>query len=610
MTTLPFQELFLSNNVLDRLPKSLHRLQRLEILDVAHNQLTSVAEIKQMDNLRVLVLNGNQPLRTLSPALSSCASLHDLVVDTDTIEEPPARICELGTKAILNYLMGALSATHTTSMDAKPAALAEDALATRLFLDNEHLDRLVEQHLDASRKSIQAKTNELLASERVALERNQLAETAVRNEQDARRGLLLKEIRAQQDLQEGQINELNTQKNQNRSDLIRDIVEEEERWRAVVRQSIEVKSFVVDPWLLAQEADEQSRLLDQAKEEQQQLRRQEVLRAMQSLLATELQQVESYQRQKADSSSHVLTQETKQMHLLANVFEGYNRDRDQVVEQILFDESVQRSAVATLIARKDGRSWALVEQMRIIESHLGAISTFELAKRRDGSSEQLSDLAERRVALSQVLVELMAQQDARKRELVEMLTRMERERTDGQDFWLMKYQRLLDTQPANVNFDSRVDPELGYNFLVNGVVHCLPFLSRLWHVDSLALQEIGDEELKEAGIRSESDRRGILKSIAQFLEKRNGGGTATTTDDKEAGATVEAVAQGVEGAPDTDGRRVDQEEQLAECVICMDKRVSGWREVGADDSRMYYMQVAFPFSGPDHFPAVRTLGLL
>lgn len=176
--------------------------------------------------------------------------------------------------------------------------------------------------------------------------------------------------------------------------------------------------------------------------------------------------------------------------------------------------------------------------------------------------------------LSQVLMELLAQQDVRKRELIEMLTKMEDAREgERKDFWLLQYQRLLDSQPEDLDFDSTVDPELGLNFLTNGVVHCLPFLSRLWQDKSRTLQEITDDDLKEAGIRKESDRCGVLKSITQFLEHRveKGGQLAvkeTTNDGKDNDQKEFA------GESEKPTRDVDQEEQLAECVICMDKKVS------------------------------------
>lgn len=178
-------------------------------------------------------------------------------------------------------------------------------------------------------------------------------------------------------------------------------------------------------------------------------------------------------------------------------------------------------------------------------------------------------MAERRVVLSQVLMELMVQQDMRKKELIDILTKMENERDDRKDFWLLQYQRLLDSQPENVDFDSSIDPELGYNLLANGVVHCLPFLSRLWQDKSKTLAEIDDEDLREAGIRKESDRCGILKSIAQFLSYR----TEKTVVLPQTSAPEEEPAKATAAIIEDNSRQVDQEEELAECVICMDKKV-------------------------------------
>lgn len=353
---------------------------------MAYNRLNSVAEIKQLANLRVLMLNANVQLHTLPPSLATCESLHDLVVDPDNIEQPPACVCEQGTKAILNYLMGALPENDNSNV------VQELTAATTLFLENEKqnkFDRLVADHLEATKTRVQQKTQQLLSSERMALDRDYWLEADARNQQDTRRENLLKEIKVQQDLQETQINALHTQKNQNRDNLIRDIIEEEHRWKVLFEQTLEVKSFAVDPVLLEMEAEEQARLLDQLKVQQADLRKQEILMAMQGLLESELQHVESYQRQKATASSKVLTLETEKLSLLTDVLEDYQQNRNKMVEQIISDESVQKTVVATLITKKDARTWALHEQMRIIESHLAAISTFEMEKRKEGSDQQL-----------------------------------------------------------------------------------------------------------------------------------------------------------------------------------------------------------------------------
>lgn len=42
---------------------------------------------------------------------------------------------------------------------------------------------------------------------------------------------------------------------------------------------------------------------------------------------------------------------------------------------------------------------------------------------------------------------------------------------------------------------------LGYNFLVNGVVHCIPFLSKLWQSNKADIMDITDDHLIEGKLQ-------------------------------------------------------------------------------------------------------------
>ena len=57
-------------------------------------------------------------------------------------------------------------------------------------------------------------------------------------------------------------------------------------------------------------------------------------------------------------------------------------------------------------------------------------------------------MAGKRETLSQMLVELMKQKDQRQKELTSRLEEMEQTRNQEQDnYWLIQYQKLLDTKP-------------------------------------------------------------------------------------------------------------------------------------------------------------------
>lgn len=177
-------------------------------------------------------------------------------------------------------------------------------------------------------------------------------------------------------------------------------------------------------------------------------------------------------------------------------------------------------------------------------------------------------MSEQRVELTYVLLDLLEQQSKRKTELLDTLVCLESQReNEHQDFWLLQYQKLLDSQPGESSFRSTsIDPMLGYNFLVNGVVHCIPFLSRLWQSENFNFMEcITDSDLIEAGIKNASDREKILKSIRDFLKL-------------ESPQTKEAIPEQPPSAPQEQSTSIEADEQSgteieSECVICMEESV-------------------------------------
>lgn len=176
------------------------------------------------------------------------------------------------------------------------------------------------------------------------------------------------------------------------------------------------------------------------------------------------------------------------------------------------------------------------------------------------------DLSEQRVKLTYVLLDLLEQQSKRKTELLDTLVCLESQReNEHQDFWLLQYQKLLDSQPGEQSFRTNsIDPLLGYNFLVNGVVHCIPFLSRLWQSDKCDIDNITDADLIEAGIKNACDREKILQSIRDFLKLES------------PIQTTEAIPQQQPTVPD-DTTAASEEpsatEMESECVICMEESV-------------------------------------
>lgn len=231
--------------------------------------------------------------------------------------------------------------------------------------------------------------------------------------------------------------------------------------------------------------------------------------------------ITTYNEEKSKSSKIHLENETKNNLLLTDVFQEFDRNRSQLVEKINQDEEWQKSAVATLIAKNDARSWGLVEQIKIVESQIAAMTNYEIDKKKMNQEEIFNDVAIKRGNLTMVLLDLMEQQEKRKHQLLDTLSAMENQRTED-DFWLIQYQKLLDQREVMQNSQASIDPLLGYNFLLNGVVHVVPFLLKIWNKKDFNLDRVSDEDLKNAGIKKKNDREGVLKAIKDFLSANSG----------------------------------------------------------------------------------------
>lgn len=96
------------------------------------------------------------------------------------------------------------------------------------------------------------------------------------------------------------------------------------------------------------------------------------------------------------------------------------------------------------------------------------------------------------------------------------------------------------------------------------MVHCLPFLSKIWHSKGKDLSSVTDDDLRSAGISLTTDRSNILLSIQQFL-------------DNESSVVASAPIVRSESASGDDqlptNRKDETNEFLAECVICMENSV-------------------------------------
>lgn len=278
---------------------------------------------------------------------------------------------------------------------------------------------------------------------------------------------------------------------------------------------------------------------------------------MTSFLDQELEMIRQYQFDRDTVSQQILQQEASMSNALAEMLQHSDYNRNNMLEQIAQSEELQKSAVGALIAKNDARSWGLMEQIKILELELGKVTKQEIERKKLQMDEQLNELANRRIEIMFVLMDLMEQQQQRKSELMTTLEKMEANRGDGNDqYWLMQYQRVLDHMaPEQWLQVLTIDPRLGHLFLLYGVIHCLPFLYKVWRDIQANITTVTDDQLKDAGIKNDVDRYNILRAIEDFINE------------------MTATAPAVDDSTD-DEERNDQERGLgSECVICLDLAV-------------------------------------
>lgn len=137
-----------------------------------------------------------------------------------------------------------------------------------------------------------------------------------------------------------------------------------------------------------------------------------------------------------------------------------------------------------------------------------------------------------------------------------------------QDFWLLQYQKLIDAIPDKVVYNSvNIDPQLGHQLLINGMIHYIPLLAFVFQKCNGNFSEITDDDLVIAGIKNARDRVDILQSIQNYYYEQVKLSTAYVPVPEKPSSTSASEP------PKTDEEIVNANE----CVICMERSVRVFR---------------------------------
>ncbi|XP_026725956.1 E3 ubiquitin-protein ligase LRSAM1-like [Trichoplusia ni] len=546
-------ELYIQNNHIKTLPETIQYMQSLRIIDVSDNKLNNLTpSISKLKNLRKLNLTQNPDLNELCPELCLATNLTTLEIDGDQFMFPPSDIATQDTVTIIKYLCEKLNIEYC------PPLSTEADLAT-VQTPTTVLDPFVRRNTQT--------WEEQEAS--IIEQENRLHKAA----KEQRERFLNKVLQEQIEL-DSEIAKVHSVRENDRQKLIKAIQEEEKEITCLVNnfiQSDNLKPEIIQQQL-AYEQSEHDRLLEITRQNYDNIKKVDVLRAMEMLIEEDYTVKHSkkyYEDSLNNMKQNMLIQDLEVSEKLTELLNAKDQSRTTLVEQLLEDQDIQKAIVASLLEKVDSRTWSLNQEISLISSHLARLSVIEQEKKKLQIAYNYNELLQQRVQLVNLLDDLFGQQNKRRKQLVETLREMETETNKSNDFWLKNYQRLIDSAPRSLlNVGKSLDPALANYLLQEGVIHCLPFLVKFLFSDE-PLVSITKEDLKLSGVSLSSDREGIIRAINSYV------GAKCENHNFEASTSVTPSAPAEESVDEQKFTGVvtmnsDVSVMEAECVICMD----------------------------------------
>ena len=74
---------------------------------------------------------------------------------------------------------------------------------------------------------------------------------------------------------------------------------------------------------------------------------------------------------------------------LTQIIQDRERNRQDLVERLRKDETLQKAAVTALLELSDARSWSIVQQVNLVQLQLAALTNVELERRKLEMNQQL-----------------------------------------------------------------------------------------------------------------------------------------------------------------------------------------------------------------------------
>lgn len=552
------REFYVQDNQLKHIPEEIQYLQNLQILDVSKNRLKKLTpSLGKLKNLRKLNVTANDELNELCPEICFATNLILIELDRENFVYPPPEVVAKATIEIMQFLCNKLNIEYVAPsedfevvMVQSPTSFTNDPFLKQPTTTWEEQEAAITEQENKMHEAAKERREKFLTT---VIQDQLVLDTEILKVQEARETERQKLLKA---IQEDEI-EI--------ACLVANFIESEKLNPEIVQQQ------------LAHEQAEHDRLLELTRQTYDNLRKADVMKAMETLIKEDYyiqHSMKNYENSNKDLKQNMLMEELEGMDKLQDFIKTKDESRSVLVSQLLEDHDVQKAMVASLVERTDARSWSLNQEITLISSHLAKLSIIEQEKKKLQLTYNYNELLHQRTQLVTLLDDLLDQQSIRRKQLVDTLKEMEQNDAEkSTDFWLRNYQKLLDSAPKSLlSTGKQLDPQFAIYLLQEGVIHCLPFLVKFLFSDEISLLNLTSKELKESGVSLASDREGILRAINYYVESKSQQRFDPPQKQEEPSPLVETSSEeqlctGVVSSTD-----VESSTMQTECVICMDEK--------------------------------------
>ncbi|CAH2100029.1 unnamed protein product [Euphydryas editha] len=547
-------ELYLQSNYLESLPEEIKYLECLQVLDVSNNKLVSLnAMLGHLKSLRVLKISGNKSLNKLCPELCYAVNLVSIELDGENFTFPPPEVATKSTTEIMKYLCSEMNIDYIP-----PLPITSDVSPSQIPSTNYNI---FEKQTGITWEEQEAKMIE--------------QENKIHKANQVQREKFLSEFLLEQQELDTEIAKVQEVRDIERQKLMQTIQKAEQDIECLVNNFIQtdrLKPEVIQQQLAYEQA-EHNRLLEITRQNYDNVRRADILTAMEQLIENDYHiqyHKENYKDGLNNIKQSLLSQESEGTNKLVHILNAKDESRTALIQQVLEDQDIQKAIVSSLLDRVDAKSWSLNQEISLISMHLARLSVIEQEKKKMQITFNYNELLTQRSKLVGFLDDLLEQRKKRRKQLINMLKEEEGEGNLSSDFWLKSYQKLLDSAPKSLFNIRKLDPVFANYLLQEGVIHCLPFLTK-YLFSGESLLNVTHENLKESGVSLSSDRESILRALKLYVNEKTQSYNDADSNSKPACPSAPSLEnkQNCSGVLNVDEKESTNVE--GECVICMDE---------------------------------------